>query len=65
ELIGYIKKCGNSLKPRPFDSRLKGRDKRIFVVHGDDEQTKPLVQQLNDFGYQAHLPERNEEVVIG
>lgn len=52
ELFWYIQQLGKSVK-------------RIFVVHGDEEQSEPFTQRLIDAGYKAYLPQKNEEVVLG
>lgn len=44
---------------------LRGSVKRIFVVHGEEEQSMKLVELLREHGLPAHLPERGEEVEIG
>ncbi|MBI4712716.1 MAG: MBL fold metallo-hydrolase [Planctomycetes bacterium] len=52
ELLDYIRKSNSTIK-------------RIFLVHGDDEQSQPFVEQLTNAGYKPYLPQKNEEVVIG
>ena len=52
ELMEYIGKCNKKLK-------------RIFVVHGDDEQSEPFIEKLKQSGYKADLPSRGDEVLIG
>jgi metallo-beta-lactamase family protein len=50
ELIEFIKQCA----PK----------KKIFIVHGDPEQSEPFLQQLKDLGLPAYLPAKNEEVEL-
>jgi metallo-beta-lactamase family protein len=38
--------------------------KRIFLVHGDIDQSQALARALAQKGIQAYLPERNEEALI-
>ncbi|MBI4834975.1 MAG: MBL fold metallo-hydrolase [Planctomycetes bacterium] len=52
ELMEYIQQCGKSLK-------------RIFIVHGDEEQSTPFTDELNRRGYKAYLPAKGEEIPIG
>jgi metallo-beta-lactamase family protein len=52
ELMEYIGKCGKSIK-------------RIFVVHGDEEQSTPFTEELNRRGFNAYLPSKGEEIPIG
>jgi len=44
---------------------LKGTVKGIFLVHGEEEQSRELFNTLIAEGYPAHLPEPGEEVEIG
>ncbi|MCK4549001.1 MAG: MBL fold metallo-hydrolase, partial [Candidatus Krumholzibacteria bacterium] len=43
---------------------LKGRIKGIFLVHGEEEQSRELFNTLIAEGYPVHLPEPGEEVEI-
>lgn len=52
ELLDYVRKCGKTLK-------------RIFLVHGDPEQSEPFTEHLNELGYKAYRPQRGEEVTLG
>jgi len=40
---------------------LKGRLKRIFVVHGDEDQSEKLAALLGEHGFSAHVPHPGEE----
>ncbi|MFH1228328.1 MAG: MBL fold metallo-hydrolase [Planctomycetota bacterium] len=51
ELLWYIQHLGKSVK-------------RIFVVHGDEDQSEPFTQHLIDAGYKAYLPRKDEEMVL-
>ena len=44
---------------------LKGKVKGIFLVHGEEEQSRELFNTLIADGYPVHLPEPGEEVEIG
>jgi len=50
ELIEFIKQCA----PK----------KRIFIVHGDLNQSEPFMEQLKGLGLPAYLPAKNEEVEL-
>lgn len=43
---------------------LKGRVKRIFIVHGEEEQSKKLHDLLVENGFPSVLPQRGEEMEI-
>jgi metallo-beta-lactamase family protein len=43
---------------------LKGRIKGIFLVHGEEEQSRALFNTLIEAGYPVHMPEPGEEVEI-
>lgn len=38
--------------------------KRVFLVHGEEEQTKALFDALAQKGINAYIPEKNEEVLL-
>ena len=38
--------------------------KRIFLVHGDQEQSQALFDTLSQKGLDVHIPEKNEEVLL-
>jgi predicted metal-dependent RNase len=38
--------------------------KRIFLVHGDEEQSLALFNTLQGMGLNAYLPAKNEEVLL-
>lgn len=38
--------------------------KRIFLVHGDLDQTQALYDNLQQKGFDVYIPEKNEEVVL-
>ena len=44
---------------------LKDKVKGIFLVHGEEEQSRALLNALLAAGYPAHLPEPGEEIEIG
>jgi metallo-beta-lactamase family protein len=46
---------------RPLKETIKG----IFLVHGEEEQSRKLFKTLLAEGYPAHLPEPGEEIEIG
>jgi metallo-beta-lactamase family protein len=50
ELCDYVKSC------LPI--------KRVFIVHGDEEQSKGLLDFLSQSGINAYMPEKEEEVVL-
>lgn len=52
ELHHFIQKCKTA------------RLKKIFVVHGDIEQSEPFTNWLKESGLPAYLPEKNEEILI-
>ena len=52
DMIEYVK---------PLKDKVKG----IFLVHGEEEQSRALLNALLAAGYPAHLPEPGEEVEIG
>jgi metallo-beta-lactamase family protein len=43
---------------------LKGRVKRIFIVHGDEDQSEQLTALLKERGFAAHLPFPEEEIEL-
>ena len=43
---------------------LKGTVKGIFLVHGEEEQSRELFNALSADGYPVHLPEPGEEVEL-
>ena len=43
---------------------LKGKVKGIFLVHGEEEQSRELFNALTADGYPVHLPEPGEEVEL-
>ena len=49
-LLEFIKQCA----PK----------KKIFLVHGDMEQSEPFLEQLKKLGLPAYLPTKNEEVEL-
>lgn len=38
--------------------------KRVFLVHGDEEQTRMLYDTLSQKGYNVYIPNKNEEVSL-
>jgi hypothetical protein len=38
--------------------------KRIFLVHGDEEQTWALFDQLYNQGFNAYMPHKEEQVEL-
>ena len=38
--------------------------KRVFLVHGEDEESRVLFDALNAQGINAYLPQKNEEVLL-
>ncbi len=50
-LIDYVVNSGNGVK-------------KIFVVHGDEDQSLSLVKRLKERGFNVHLPQKNEEVEL-
>jgi metallo-beta-lactamase family protein len=50
ELIGFASEC------LPL--------KRLFIVHGDPEQSQALYDCLQKKGFNAHIPAKNEEVLL-
>jgi len=49
-LVGYISNC------LPL--------KRIFLVHGEDQQSQALSDTLSQMGLMAHIPQKDEEVEL-
>ncbi len=45
---------------QPFKDKLK----RIFIVHGDEDQSEKLRDLLNEKGFPAYLPEPGEEIEL-
>lgn len=43
---------------------LKGRVKRIFIVHGDEDQSLKLAMALEERGFPVHVPQREETVEL-
>lgn len=43
---------------------LKGSVKNIFIVHGEEDQSKKLHDLLREHGLPARIPEREEEIEI-
>lgn len=50
ELVAFVSSCPT----------LKG----VFLVHGDPEQSQILLETLKEKGVNAHLPVKNEEVLL-
>ncbi|MDD5291927.1 MAG: MBL fold metallo-hydrolase [Candidatus Omnitrophica bacterium] len=50
ELLGYAKSC------MPI--------KKVFVVHGDEAQSKNLHDMLSEAGIKSRLPDKDEEIVL-
>ncbi|MDD2689580.1 MAG: MBL fold metallo-hydrolase [Candidatus Omnitrophica bacterium] len=50
ELIDFAAKCSPS--------------KRIFLVHGDDEQSQALCTALNEQGISAYVPSKDEAILL-
>jgi len=50
ELLDFVKRC------LPL--------KRIFLVHGDEDQTQSLADALSSQGVNVHMPFKDEEVVL-
>ena len=50
ELFNYVKEC----KPQ----------KKIFLVHGEEDQTQGFCDLLTQNGYPAYMPTKNEEVEL-
>jgi len=44
---------------------LRGSVRKIFIVHGEEEQSEQLVSLLRENGLPVHLPEPGEEVELG
>lgn len=38
--------------------------KRVFIVHGDPEQSKSIFEAMRQSGINAYLPDKNEEAVL-
>jgi metallo-beta-lactamase family protein len=51
DLISYVKKSDSSLK-------------NIFIVHGEEEESSSLLDSLVRRGYNAHMPQMEEEVEL-
>ena len=51
DLINYVRKSDSSLKD-------------IYIVHGDEDQSTCLLESLIRRGYNAHLPQIDEEVEL-
>jgi metallo-beta-lactamase family protein len=49
ELLAYVNQCGKTVK-------------KIFVVHGEEEQSLPFTEQLRKHGHQAYLYHKHDEV---
>lgn len=43
---------------------LGGNVKKVFLVHGDEDQSVELLEALKEKGFPAHLPHTGEEVVL-
>ena len=52
ELMAYVKQCGRTVK-------------RVFLVHGDENQSDPLFRELIARGHKAHQPKKGEEITLG
>ncbi|MBU0634063.1 MAG: MBL fold metallo-hydrolase [Candidatus Omnitrophica bacterium] len=50
-LIEYVQKCRDGIK-------------KIFVVHGDEDQSLALVKRLRERGYDVYAPYKNEEIEL-
>lgn len=57
---GHADKNGLADYIRNSDGKLK----KIFIVHGDLSQSEALYSNLQNLGYPAHLPKRDEEVEL-
>ena len=51
ELLQYIKSCSGNIK-------------KIFIVHGEEEQSNSFIDMLAKNGYNAYLPQKDEEVEL-
>ena len=51
DLIDYVKNCG-------------GRLKKIFIVHGDEDQSEILRKNLKRLNLKPHIPAKNELVFL-
>ncbi len=51
DLIRYVKDC-------------KGRLKKVFIVHGDPEQSKALQKKIQSLNINAIIPEKNERAFL-
>ena len=43
---------------------LKGKLKKAFIVHGEEEQSEKLLAALKEQGFPAHLPVPGEEIEL-
>ena len=50
DLLEYVRECDPG--------------KQIFLVHGDEDQSKSLLDALTGSGFNASMPEKNEEVLL-
>ncbi|HDM37688.1 MAG TPA: MBL fold metallo-hydrolase [Candidatus Omnitrophica bacterium] len=51
ELIKYVKMSNHSIK-------------KIFVVHGDEDQSEKLQESLKRYNFKSYLPKLKEEVIL-
>jgi metallo-beta-lactamase family protein len=50
DLLHYAQECS------PF--------KKVFLVHGDEEQTKSLYDRLLEYRLNPYMPQKDEEVLL-
>ena len=47
-----------------YVSHSDGELKKVFVVHGDEDQSGELTKRLKERGYEAYMPEKEETVEL-
>jgi metallo-beta-lactamase family protein len=50
-LLDYVKSC-------------KGKLKKVFIVHGELEQSEALYSNIKKIGFNALIPDKNEEIIL-